>query len=117
MFLYPAGAMVLPAGMFCILAFPPSGLFISKIMILKSMVFHGQWIILPIVIILLCFIVYAMSTRFMHIVFSNPRTEIPKEPAVSINPVETLNQSIFLGIIIILCFCQPQFLMDLIGLK
>lgn len=115
MYLYPAGALVLLAGMFCILAFPPSGLFISEIMIFRSMVFNGQWIILAIIAILLCFIIYAMGTRFMHILFSNPRAEIQGEPAVSINPVETLSQFVFLGIVIILCFYQPQFLTDLIN--
>ena len=68
--LYPAGALVLITGMVCILAIPPSGLFITEFMIFKGLVFNGQWFVLISAIVLLCFIVYAMSTRIMHIVFS-----------------------------------------------
>jgi len=114
MALYPAGALVLLTGMICILAFPPSGLFISEIMIFKSMVFNGQWIVIAAVIILLCFVIYAMSTRFMHIIFSDPRRETDRSRAAAVNPAETISQFILLAIVITLCFYQPPFLADLI---
>ena len=44
--LYPAGALVLIIGMICILAIPPSGLFITEFMIFKGLVFNGQWFVL-----------------------------------------------------------------------
>jgi hydrogenase-4 component F len=113
--LYPAGALVLITGMICILAIPPSGLFISEFMIFKAMVFNSQWFILVAVILLLCFVIYAMSTRIMHIVFSNPRTENNQNPPEIINPIETVSQFLFLGMVIIMCFYQPSFLIDLIN--
>jgi len=112
--LYPAGALVLLTGMVCILAIPPSGLFISEIMIFKGLVTNNQWFILIAVIILLCFVVYAMSTRIMHIIFSDPRMENDLKPE-KVNPVETVSQFVLLGLVIIMCFYQLPFLVDLIS--
>jgi len=114
--LYPGGAMVLLLGMICILAIPPSGLFITEFLIFKGLVYNDQWFILIASIILLCFVIYAMSTRFMHIIFSSPRkseTDI-KTPEI-VNPVETISQFVFLGLVVIMCFYQPPFLVDLIN--
>jgi hydrogenase-4 component F len=113
--LYPAGALVLIMGMICILAIPPSGLFIGEFMIFKAMVINNQWFVLVGVLLLLCFVIYAMSTRIMHIVFSNPRKENNQNPPEIINPVETISQFIFLGIVMVICFYQPPFLVDLIN--
>jgi hydrogenase-4 component F len=113
--LYPAGAMVLILGMICILAIPPSGLFITEYMIFKGLVYNGQWLVLITAIVLLCFVVYAMSTRFMHIIFSSPRKESDIKEQGKINPVESVSQFIFLGIVIVLCFYQPPFLVNLIN--
>lgn len=113
--LYPAGALVLIAGMFCILAIPPSGLFISEFMIFKAMVFKNHWFVLCVVILLLCFVIYAMSTRIMHIVFSNPRSVNNQKSPEKIKPVETVSQFLLLVVVIIMCFYQPPFLVDLIN--
>jgi len=113
--LYPAGALVLISGMVCILAIPPSGLFITEFMIFKGLVFNGQWFVLISAIVLLCFVVYAMSTRIMHIVFSSPRKGSGSEIPARLNPVETLSQFVLLGIVIVMCFYQPPFLIDLIN--
>jgi hydrogenase-4 component F len=113
--LYPAGAMVLLTGMICVLAIPPSGLFISEFMIFKGLVFNDQWFILIISIILLCFVVYAMSTRVMHIIFSEPRILPGSFTSTNVNSIEAVSQFVLLGTVIILCFWQPQFLTDLIN--
>jgi len=112
--LYPAGGLVLLTGMICILAIPPSGLFITEFMIFKSLVFNGQWFILILVIILLCFVVYAMSIRIMHIIFSNPRHEAYHGSPEKVSSFESVSQFVFLGAVIIMCFYQPPFLDDLI---
>ena len=113
--LYPAGALVLITGMICILAIPPSGLFITEFMIFKALVFNDQWFVLIIVILLLCFVIYAMSTRIMHIIYSDPRNENNQKPPEKINSVETVSQFLFLGIVIVMCFYQPPILVDLIN--
>jgi hydrogenase-4 component F len=113
--LYPAGALVLLTGMICILAIPPSGLFISEFMIFKGLVFNNQWFIMIITVILLCFVIYAMSTRILHTIFSNPLNEDNIRIPDKINPVEATSQFVFLGIVIMLCFYQPPFMVDLIN--
>ena len=113
--LYPAGGLVLLIGMVCILAIPPSGLFISEFMIFKGLVLNDKWFVLIIAIILLCFVIYAMSTRIMHILFSNSRNEGDSKVYDMVNPVESVTQFVLLGIVIIMCFYQPPFLVDLIN--
>jgi len=113
--LYPAGAMVLLTGMICILAIPPSGMFISEFMIFKAMVSNGQWFVLAASVILLCFVIYAMSTRIMHVNFSSPRDGIElKKPGI-VSPAETVSQFVLLALVIMICFYQPPFLADLIN--
>ena len=113
--LYPAGALVLLTGMICILAIPPSGLFISEFMIFKGLVFNNKWFILIAAIVLLCFVIYGMSTRILHIIFSNPLEESGVRLPDKINPVETTSQFVLLGIVISMCFYQPPFMVDLIN--
>jgi hydrogenase-4 component F len=113
--LYPAGALVLLLGMVCILAIPPSGLFIPEFMILKGLVANGQWFVLVASVILLCFVIYAMSTRIMHIIFSEPRGENATLPPDKVNKAETITQFVLLGLVVAMCFYQPSFLVDLIN--
>jgi hydrogenase-4 component F len=112
--LHPAGGLIMIIGLFSILAIPPSGLFISELMIFKSLVINDQWFIFVVMAILLSSVIYAMSTRFMHIVFSDPRQVELKEPG-KVHPAETFSQFVFLGIVILLCFYQPPFLMEFIN--
>lgn len=112
--LFPAGAMVLLTGMICILAIPPSGMFISELMIFRGLAANGQWFVLITSIILLSFVIYAMSTRVMHITFSDPRDENKLQAPGVVSPVETVSQFLLLAIVIVLCFYQPPFLVDMI---
>jgi len=113
--LYPAGAMVLLTGMVSILAIPPSGMFISELMIFRGLIANSQWFVLIAVIIMLCFVVYAMSTRIMHIIFSDPRDMTGLQLPGTVRPVETVSQFLLLAIVIVVCFYQPPFLADLIN--
>lgn len=113
--LYPSGAMVLLLGMICILALPPSGLFISEFLIFKGMVANNQWALMIAAMVLLCFVVYAMSTRIMHILFSNPRDGAENMEPVKVNSAETISQFVLLGIVVMMCFIQPSFLSEMIN--
>ncbi|MFH2141621.1 MAG: proton-conducting transporter membrane subunit, partial [Bacteroidota bacterium] len=113
--LYPAGALVLLIGTISILAIPPSGLFITEYLLFKAMIFDGQWFILIITILLLCCVIYAMIIRIMHILFSEPRKIPDIIYTKKVNPVETISQYVFLAIVLMMCFYQPPFLVDLIN--
>lgn len=112
--LHPAGGLILITGLFGILAIPPSGLFISEIMIFKGLIFGKQWFVMMTMALLLCCIIYAISTRFMHIIFSEPRNFEQQQPGF-VSRAETVSQFILLGIVIIMCFYQPSLLTDLIS--
>jgi hydrogenase-4 component F len=112
---YPAGALVLIIGMVCILAIPPSGLFISEFLLIKAMVFRGNWFAIITMAILLCCIIYAMAIRIMHIVFSGTHHDHVLQPPGKVNPLETISQFILTGIVIIMCFYRPPFLIDIIN--
>lgn len=112
--LFPAGSLVLILGLVCILAIPPSGLFIAEFLIFKGLVVKNNWLVLIIIMILLAFVIYAMSTRFMHIIFSNPRTRTEIAEPEKVNPSETITQFILLSVVTVLCLYQPYFLTEII---
>lgn len=114
MIIYPAGGMVFLIGLVCLIAIPPSGLFVAEFLIFKSLVFGGHWFILITVLILLAFIIYALSNRILKMVFLKQQKMGDEMKTTSVRPVETISQFIFLAIVIFACFYQPQFLVDLI---
>lgn len=111
---HPAGALVLIVGMFCLLAIPPSGLFITEYMMLKAMVFGNHWVVLVFIVVLLCVVIYAMSVRIMHICFSQPRETAGVLPHEKVHPAETITQFLFFAMVIAMCFYRPPFVDELI---
>jgi hydrogenase-4 component F len=112
--LFPAGGIALLLGIICITAIPPSGLFISEFLLFKAMVIKGNYVILILTLFLLCFVLYALMIRVMHILYSQPR-KIVNRPDFKIGFVQTISQYILFGIVIYICFMQPQFLKDIIN--
>jgi hydrogenase-4 component F len=111
--LYPAGASALLLGLLCITAIPPSGMFISELYMFKAMIHEGQYIYLVITATLLCFVLYAMLTRVLHIVFSQPRKEQTRIHQ-QVNPWQTVTQFFLFGLVIFICFVQPVQFRELI---
>ena len=111
--LYPAGATALLLGLLCITAIPPSGMFISELLLLKSIVIQREYFYLIVVTLLLCFVMYALLTRVLHIVYSQPRG-IKSIVHEKVNPWQTVSQFILFGIVIFLCFIQPAPFRELI---
>ncbi len=111
--LYPAGATALLLGFLCITAIPPSGMFISELYLMKAMVARGDYFYLALTALLLCFVLYALLTRVLHIVYSEPR-QASGHPKHKVNPWQSLSQFILFGIVIFICFVQPAGLRNLI---
>lgn len=111
--LYPAGATALLLGFLCITAIPPSGMFITELYLMKAMVFSGNWFLLIVFALLLCFVLYALLTRVLHIVYSQPR-EKPLHELQKVSSWQTTSQFILFGLVIFICFYQPGPLRDLI---
>jgi hydrogenase-4 component F len=113
--IYPAGGLVFLIGLICIAAIPPSGLFVAEFLIFKSLVVGGHWFVLILTLLLLAFIIYAMSNRILKMIFSSPQKIGDEIKIITVKPVEAISQFILLGIVIFVCFYQPPFLVDLIN--
>jgi hydrogenase-4 component F len=112
---FPTGALALLIGTLGILAIPPSGLFVSEFLIFKSLVAAKSWVVLVLVLILLCCVIYAMSTRILHLLFSQPRERVGEFTEGQAGKWETVSQYLFLLVVTGACFWQPEFLKDIIG--
>jgi hydrogenase-4 component F len=111
--LYPAGATALLVGLLCITAIPPSGMFISELYLLRAMVTGHYFVYLVIFSLLLCFVLYALLTRVLHIVYSQPR-KLPDHSMERVNPWQTVSQYLLFSLVIFICFVQPAAFRELI---
>ncbi len=112
---FPAGALALLIGTLAILAIPPSGLFVSEFLIVGSLVAAKSLVVLILMLILLCCVIYAMSTRILHLLFSPPRIPEGTFSEGSVARWETVSQYLFLLVVTGACFYQPPFLKDIIN--
>jgi hydrogenase-4 component F len=93
----PAGAIVLLIGFISATAMPPSGLFVSEILIFRSL-FEGKHIVLLImVLILLTVVIWAFGKNILKILFL-PVPGIDESKIPKINPWESLTQYVLLFI-------------------
>jgi hydrogenase-4 component F len=91
----PAGAIVLLIGFISATAMPPSGLFVSELLIFRSL-FEGHYIVLLIaVLILLTIVIWAFGKNILKILFL-PVTGIDESNIPKINPWESLSQYMLL---------------------
>ena len=112
--LYPAGALVLIAGMICILAIPPSGLFITEFLIFKALFSSGYIYTAIAVLIMLTIILYIVISKTMHLLFA----ELPenfKPEAVFANRFEPVSQFVLFFAVIYMGFNPPPILTELIN--
>jgi hypothetical protein len=83
------------------------------------MVSNGEFFYLIATVLLLTFVIYALITRVLHILFSKPRgNENPyaeTHKSNKVNPVQTVSQFLLFGMVIYICFSQPEFLQDTIN--
>jgi len=109
----PAGAIVLLIGFISATAMPPSGLFVSEILIFRSL-FEGKHIVLLImVLILLTIVIWAFGKNILKILFL-PVPGIDESKIPKINPWESLTQYILLFIAIWLGLNPPVVFVQMI---
>lgn len=105
------GAIALLLGGVSLLAFPPSALFISEMIILRQIVQMGQWWLLVVLALLLCFVMYSLCSRVLQLCFKPVGTPLQ---------APHLHRSVTwcgLGLIVIasvLGIVQPPFLIEII---
>ncbi len=70
------GAIGLLVGMVVVLAFPPSPLFISELMIFKQAIAGGNWLLLATMLLLLCVVIYSICFRIIKLCYQPNQDEL-----------------------------------------
>ncbi len=107
----PVGSITLLAGLLCVIAMPPSGLFMTEFMLFKSLMISGQWWIVFIVMFLLCFFVYAMVKKFFTLIFIKNENA---QSAEEVHPLESLSPLLLIGAVLVFGVVSPDFLIQII---
>jgi hydrogenase-4 component F len=109
----PLGGLVVLLSLLGIMAMPPSGLFISELLIFKALFANGHMPVAILALILLLFVLYFFTKNILHLLYDTSDQEmIMKE--VKTSPWESVSQLILLGLMIAAGFVQPTFLVNLI---
>ena len=70
------GAIGLLVGMVVILAFPPSPLFISELMILAETITAGDWWLTALMMLLMCIVIYSVCHRVIKLCYQPNQDEL-----------------------------------------
>lgn len=110
--LYPAGALVMLMGAIGIVAFPPSGLFISELIIFKSLLLEGRWVLFILVVLALLFCVFTIVQKLFSILYSKvPEKRVGDVPSAALSA----SQFILLGLAFYIFFFQTGAVVNLIN--
>lgn len=110
--IYRLGGVVILMGTIGLLAFPPSGLFLSELVILREMIAGGHWIVLVVFVLLICLIIYTLCRRFFGLLFRPADTA--KANPESVSPVNTWLQFLLILAALVLGVVQPEGLVEFI---
>ena len=105
------GAIGLLTGMVVLMAFPPSPLFISELLILRETIAGSQWWLVAVLLLLLCIVIYSFCSRMIRLCYQPNQDELHPskvDRALSWSALSLLVAAMVLG------FWQPEFLRELI---
>ena len=92
-----------------IAALPPSVLFISEFLIVKTMFLNGKYILCAIFLILLTIIIYGMGKAVLSMSFSTPEKEAGElKSGVKLNWTMYIPQAVMLILSFVLGVCMPE---------
>ncbi|MCM1150696.1 MAG: hydrogenase 4 subunit F [Alistipes sp.] len=105
------GAVGLLAGMVVAMAFPPSPLFISELMILRETIAAGKWWLVAAMLLLLCIVIYSFCLRMIRLCYQPNQDELHPSKAD-----RALSRSALLLLLfaVVLGLWQPEALRGLI---
>lgn len=107
----PIGGACIITGMIVILAFPPSPLFISELMILKQLIADTSWWLMAIILILLCIVIYSVCSRIIKLCYQPNQDRLH---LAQMGKMRSWSGVSLLVVAIILGLWQPNLLQDLI---
>ena len=109
----PLGAVVMLLLFITITAMPPSGLFVSELMVFKALFAGSHYFVGILALIILSVVIFVFGRNFSQLLYFHDSTK-PMTKPVSINRTETISQFILVALIIYLAFDPPLFFTDLI---
>lgn len=109
---YAPGAVAAGLGAVGLLAFPPSGLFVSELLIVKGFVAGGRWVTLVLFTLMICVVIYSLARRFAALLWK-PAAAEPTPPPVA-SKVATCLQLALIGAAFALGFARGGWLTALV---
>lgn len=100
-------------GTLVLLAFPPSPLFISEVMIFSEIVSVGSWWLLAAMLILMCVVIYAIWSRTLRLGYHSNQDKLHLS---AVNRRLSYSAAVLLGVAIVLGLWQPNFLREAIDI-
>ena len=107
------GAIGFIIGTLVLLAFPPSPLFVSEVMIFSEIVSVGSWWLLVIMLILMCVVIYAIWSRTLRLGYHSNQDELHLS---AVNRRLSYSAAVLLIAAIVLGLWQPDVLKEAIDL-
>ena len=107
------GAIGVIVGTLVLLAFPPSPLFVSEIMIFTEIVTVGSWWLLIAMLILMCVVIYSIWSRTLRLGYHSNQDELHLS---AVNRRLSYSAAILLIVAIVLGLWQPEVLKEAIDL-
>jgi hydrogenase-4 component F len=114
----PMGGGVMIFAFLCLMALPPSGMFITEIMLFRAIFEKGQIIVGITALVLLTIIMYNLTKRVMAILYANENQVIDSENALvtpDFRKREAFSQVLLLGLVVYLGFNPPDFFVNLLA--
>ncbi len=110
------GGTFLIIAMLCITAMPPSGMFMTELMVFRSMIDADAWMVLILTMILLTIIVWAIGRDMFAILFLHAPSSDSKRPiSVKAPTYEIVMQFALLAACIWLGYATPNYVAELIN--
>jgi len=110
--IYRLGAIVLLMGTVGLLAFPPSGLFISELIILKELIAGRHWLVLALFVLFICLVIFTLCRRCIGLLLRPVNTATADTS--SVNRTATWLQFALIFTALLLGIVQPQKFIDFI---
>ena len=105
------GAIGLIVGTLLLLAFPPSPLFVTEIMLFSEIATQGRWWLLILMVVLMCVVLYAIWSRSLRLNYHSNQDELHLS---EVNRRLSYSASVLLIVAIVVGIWQPAELMDII---
>ena len=105
------GAIGFTLGTLVLLAFPPSPLFISEVMIFSEIVSVGSWWLLIAMLILMCVVIYSIWGRSLRLGYHSNQDELHLS---AVNRRLSYLATVLLAVAIVVGVWQPDFVRDAI---